>query len=122
MDKPWFKLNPNNYNDRWWLYTSIVDTEAAKREKNDLDIMCYLILKDYNKEGLFYRVSIWFKNDPNRYLYVKCDKDWIFNKRLNDMSEGDIVSTYSCKFKVYDCSFIEPFKKDMCKILERIEE
>jgi hypothetical protein len=33
MDKPWFNLDPNNFDDRWWLYTSIVDTKKASMEK-----------------------------------------------------------------------------------------
>lgn len=122
MEKPWFKLNPNNLNDRWWLYTSIIDTKTSFMTKNDSNILCYFILQDHNMGGIFYRISIWFKDDPNRYMYIKYDKDWFFDKKLNDMKEGDIVNTYSCKFKVNNCSFAQPFQQDMCKILERIEE
>jgi hypothetical protein len=122
MEKPWLNLDPNNFDDRWWLYTSIFDTNASKREKNDSDIVCYFILQDHNIGGKFYRVSVWFKNDPNRYMYVKYDSDWIFDKKLNEMNEGDIISTYTCKFKAYNCRFALPFQINMCKILERIEQ
>ena len=122
MEKPWFNLNPNNFDDRWWLYTSIFNTNTSKREKNDSDIVCYFILQDHNIAGKFYRVSVWFKNDPNRYMYVKYDRDWIFDKKLTDMNEGDIVTTCTSKFKVYNCRFALPFQINLCKILERIEE
>lgn len=124
MDKPWFNLDPNNFNDRWWLYTSIVDTEASKKDKHEYNTLCYLILQDHNMGGIFYRVSVWFKDDPNRYTYIKSDAydDWIFDKKLNEMKEGDIVNTHDCKFKVYDCKFSSPSQLDFCKILERIEE
>ena len=32
MEKPWLNLDPNNFDDRWWLYTSIFDTNTSKRE------------------------------------------------------------------------------------------
>ena len=122
MDKPWFKLDPNNSKDPWWLYTSITDTKTASMEKNELDIQCYFIIKNYNIESIFYRVSIWFKNDPNRYTFTRYDNDWKFDKRLHEMNEGDIVNINNNKFKVYNCQFSEPSQIDMCKILERIEE
>lgn len=121
MDKPWFNLDPNNLNDRWWLYTSIVDTKKASMGKNDMDIQCYLILQDHNMGGIFYRISIWYKDDPNRYVYTKFDYEWNFDKTLKDMHEGDIIGTYGRKFKVYNCSFSAPSQLDFCKILERIE-
>lgn len=122
MEKPWFKLDPNNLSDRWWLYTSIVDTKTASMEKSDLDVECYFIIQEHNMSGIFYRISVWFKNDPNRYTYTRYDSEWKFNKKLNEMNEGDIVNTFSCKFKVYNCRFSSPLQLDFCKILERIEE
>lgn len=123
MEKPWLNLDPNNFDDRWWLYTSIFDTNTSKIVKNDSDIICYFILQDHNIGGKFYRISVWFKNDPNRYMYVKYDRDWIFDKKLNEMNEGDIITTFDdSKFKVYNCRFALPFQINMCKILERIEE
>jgi len=122
MYKPWFNLDPNNLNDRWWLYNSIVDTKKESMKKNDMDIQCYLILQDHNIGGIFYRICIWYKDDPNRYVYTMFKYDWIFDKTLKDMYEGDIVETYGSKFKVYNCRFSSPYQLDFCKILERIEE
>lgn len=122
MDKPWFKLDPNNSKDPWWLYTSITDTTTASMEKSDLDIQCYFIIQDHNMEGIFYRISVWFKNDPNRYTSTRYNNSWKFNKKLNEMNEGDIVNTFSCNFKVYNCRFSAPSQIDMCKILVRVEE
>lgn len=123
MEKPWFTLDPNNLKDRWWLYTSVTDTNKASIPKHDIDIYCYLIIQENNGKGdIFYRVSVWFKDDPNRYSFVEYENDWIFDKKLHEMKEGDIVNTYSCKFKVYNCSFLSPLQINMCKILERIDE
>ena len=120
MDKPWFKLDPNNLKDPWWLYTSITDTETASMEKNELDVECYLVLKHHNNGCVFYRIFVWFKNDPNRYKYTIYTDEWNYYKKFN---EGDIVNTNSCcKFKVYNCRFTLPSQLDFCKILERIEE
>lgn len=121
MEKPWFKLDPNNLKDKWWMYTSITDTKKRYIEKNDLDIQCYFIIEERNNYGdIFYRISVWFKDDPNRYLFIKYDFDWIFDKKLYEMNEGDIVNTHKCKFKVYNCIFSSPREISRCKILERI--
>jgi hypothetical protein len=120
MYKPWFTLNPNNSKDRWWLYTSITDTKTASIIKSDVDVICYLILQDCDERGVFYRVSSWFKNDPNRYLSIKYHHGWIFDKPLKYMNEGDIVHTYNNVFKVYNCRFLTCHQKEFCKILERI--
>ena len=116
--KPWFKLDPNNEKDPWWLYTSIVDTNIAQREQFDADILCYFIMKDYDTRGEFYRASIWYKNDPNRYTSIYTDYNWLFNKKFIDMKEGDVVCTYSKKFNVYNCKFSN---EKVCKILESID-
>lgn len=121
MDKPWFNLDPNNMN-RWWLYTSIVDTKKASMEKTIMDVRCFLILQDNNMGGIFYRVCVWYKDDPNRYVYTSFDYEWCFDKTLKDMHEGDIVETHGRKFKIYECRYSHPSQLDFCKILERIEE
>ena len=56
MDKPWFKLGPNNLKEPWWLYTSITDTKLASREKSDLDVQCYFIIQEHNMGAIFYRI------------------------------------------------------------------
>lgn len=122
MNKPWFKLNPNNNSDRWWLYTSIINTKTAQIEKKDTDIICYLIIQDYNNntKSVFYRISTWYRNDPNRYTTIYTDYTWKFDKKLCDIKEGDIVSTGDEKFNAYNCNFCLPEQKEFFKILERI--
>lgn len=120
MDKPWFNLNPNNFTDKWWLYSNILDTNQASITKSNMDVICYFIIQDNNMAGIFYRVSIWYKDDPNRYQCIKYENESNFDKKLKDMREGDIVYMFDCKFKVYNCRFSEPSQLDLCKILERI--
>jgi len=127
MNKPWFDLNPNNFRDRWWLYSSITNTKSASTIKNETDVICHLILQDNNDMGkVFYRVSTWYKNDPNRYLTIRYDtKDLKINKTINglaDFKEGDIVIINDIKFAVYKCRFGGPDQVEYCKILERIED
>lgn len=118
MDKPWFKLNPNNPNDKWWLYSSIRDTKAYLKNKNYSDIVCYLIICDADTSGIFYRVSTWYKDDPNRYIHIKKSYEFAFDKPLSEMVQGEIVQEFYRKFKVYDCEFCNEYQKDHCKILE----
>ena len=124
MNKPWFNLDPNNINDRWWLYTSITDIKLASTIKADVDVLCHLIIQDEDSRGQFYRISTWYKNDPNRYVSIKYDYNWDFDKPLKEMKEGDIITYYYyIKFKVYDCISVSgPLKTDKCKILERMED
>jgi len=122
-DKPWFNLNPNNFNDRWWLYSSIVNTQTDKLDKIDDNIICQLIIQDTNDVGYeFWRCSTWYKDDPNRYSQNIYGNDWKFNKSLRDMKEGEIVIKNNNRYKVYNCKFGSPDQIDFCKILERIEE
>ena len=120
--KPWFKLNPNNIRDPWWLYSSIRDTKAAANYKTYYDIICYLIFQDSSTSKSFYRVSTWYKNDPNRYLSVKTNIEWALSKIPREMKEGDIVYEFDMKFRVYDCPFSEESQQFLYKILERIED
>lgn len=121
INKPWFKLDPNNFSDRWWLYTSIVDTETAKIQKTEADVLCYLIIQDHNISSAFYRISTWYKNDPNRYVTIDSDYTWKFNKKLIDIKEGDIINIENGKFYAYNCKYVLPHQKEFCKILERID-
>lgn len=120
MENPWFNLDPNNLKDKWWLYTSITDTKAASIDKFETDIICYLIIQEHNLETVFYRISVWFKDDANRYIAIKNKLD--FDKKLSDMKEGDIVNIYSSSFKVYDCKFPLPKKFDFLKIFVKIDK
>jgi hypothetical protein len=121
MEQPWFKLDPNNWRDKWWLYTSVKDTKSAFVDKSELDIVCYLMFKEMNMEDkMFYRTVVWFKDDPNRYMYKTFESCWKFDKQLSDMNEGDIVNTYSSSFKVFNCKYDVPSHMYFYKILERI--
>lgn len=100
---------------------SIVDTKKASMEKTDMDVRCFLILEEHNMGSIFYRVCIWYKDDPNRYVYKKFEYEWCFDKKLKDMYQGDIVETNGRKFKIYECRFSLPSQLDFCKIFERIE-
>jgi hypothetical protein len=120
-NKPWFKLDPNNYKDRWWLYSSIVNTQTHKLEKKDKDIICQFIIQDKNNDGIdFWRCSTWYKDDPNRYLHTIYENDWKFDRPLQNMKEGDITVQNNNIFKVYNCSFSHPDQVDFSKIFERI--
>lgn len=121
MDKPWFNLDPNNFADRWWLYSSITDNECYRKPKIYDDVICHLIIQDNNMGGEFYRISTWYKNDPNRYVTLVYNYNWDFDKPLVVMKEGEIVSRFPYKFQVYNCKFSDIYQKDFCKILERIE-
>lgn len=122
MENPWFNLDPNNSKDKWWLYTSITDTKSASIDKFETDIICYLIIQEHNSEKVFYRISVWFKDDPNRYIAIKNEFDYKFDKKLSDMNEGDMVNIYSSSFKVYNCKFSLPKNFDFLKILVKIDE
>jgi hypothetical protein len=124
MEKPWFKLNPNNDKDRWWLYTSITDTKAALKQKDSSKILCHFIIKYNDNKDVKYRILTWFKNDPNRYLFIVRNNISLgFSKNLEDMVEGEIVKTdEGIKFEVYDCRFNEQNQNFVCKILERIDD
>lgn len=113
MDKPWFKLNPNDEKDRWWLYTSIINVKTAAQNKKDDDILGHFIIEDKN----YYRLSTWYKDDPNRYLSIVYNINWGFNTNFHKIKEGDIVTKKDFKFKAYDC-IVKQNKK--CIILERI--
>ena len=122
MEKPWFKLDPNNFNDKWWLYSSIYNTETDKIEKIKDNIICQLILQDTNCMGhVYWRFSTWYKDDPNRYCNMIYGNQWPFDIDLVDMKEGDIVIKDNLKFNIYYCRFSSPDQLKFCKILERIE-
>ncbi len=126
MDKPWFELDPNNFNNRWWLYSSIKNTQTDSIEKTDENIICHLIVQDTNMVGhKFYRFSTWYKDDPNRYMSIKYDTNWGMNKTIKDLTdikEGDILIKDNIKFNVYKCKYGSPGQVEFCKILERIVE
>ena len=125
MEQPWFKLNPNNDKDKWWLYTSITNTKTAIIPKKSLNISCHFIIKYINKEDdVNYRILTWFKNDPNRYLdVIRNDNSLTFQKKLEHMKDGEIVKNdEAIMFEVYECKFYQENKDFVCKILERIDD
>ena len=91
-NKRWFNLDSNNYKDRWWLYSSIVNTQTHKLEKKN--IICQFIIQDKNNDGIdFWRCSTWYKDDPNRYLHNIYENDCKFNRPLQNMKEGGYYCT-----------------------------
>jgi len=123
MDKPWFQLNPNNENDKWWLYTSITDTNKALITKEIKNLVCHIIIKCYKEENINYRIISWFKNDPNRYLTVlKNYENWFFFKNIEDMMDDEIImSKQGIMFKVYECKYENLDPNFVCKIFEKID-
>jgi hypothetical protein len=124
MDKPWFNLDPNDFSTQWWRFSVIIDDDLAKNIKNENDTLCYFILQDCNMGGIFWRVSTWYNNDPNRYSQTMCQTEWNFSKPLIDMHKNDIVylnTNADIKFKVNLCRFTRNhFDMSFCKILERV--
>ena len=123
--KPCNTLNPNDFKSMWWRKTDIVDFEKYQTDKYPKNILAYKIIQDANIGGHYWYVSTWFFNDPNRYNSTIFSTNWLFNKELTDMKEGDIVylTDYpDIKFKVYYCKFVSQsqYQVNFCKILERI--
>ena len=121
MNKEWFMLNPNQMEDRWWLYSSVSNCE--KNDCNDNgheNAICYLIIQDTTVIGtIFYRVSTWYQNDPNRYQSVVFDLDWIHCTELGLLKGGDVVTSIGNRtFKVHECAFSTVEQLPFCKILE----
>jgi hypothetical protein len=81
----------------------------------DKDNYCpirYLIIQDGNIGGSFYRIYMWFQNDPKEYQIVIFEHDWIFDTLFKDMNEGDIInSKYICK------SFTNEYCKELVLIV-----
>ena len=126
MEQPWFKLNPNVYEPSWWLYSDIIDNDCCQTIKTDDNILCYLILQDCNQGGHYWRVSTWYKNDPNRYSSILSENCWKFQKQLTEMKENETVhlrtNTY-IRFKVHYSKFTNTEQqREYFKILERVEE
>lgn len=124
MVEPWFQLDPNNYSEQWWLYSHIIDKNYAEIFKDESEIQCEIIIQDCNVSGIFWRVSTWYTNDPNRYSHTLLESKWNFSKSLKEMKENDILhlNTHpNIKFKVAKPTFfIEKDKTDFYKILERV--
>ena len=126
MEQPWFQLNPNVYEPSWWLYSDITDDNCCHTIKTDNDIRCYLILQHCNQGGHYWRVSTWYKNDPNRYSSILSENCWKFQKELTEMKENEIVhlrTNTDIRFKVHYSKFTNnEDQREYFKILERVEE
>lgn len=118
--KPWFDLSPNDFTERWWRITEIIDENI---NPNIDDIMCYFIIQDGNMGGNFWYTASWYLNCPNRYTYTLYKNTWFFDKQMKEISEGDIISLKdkpNIKFKAYNCKHVFKEQIKYCKILERI--
>jgi hypothetical protein len=118
--KPWLDLSPNNFMERWWKVTEIIDVNVRP---NNNDIQCYFIIQDGNMCGNFWYVASWYLNCPNRYTNTLYESTWNFDKKLSKIVEGDIVTLLDnpeIKFKAYECKFAFEDQRQFCKILERI--
>jgi len=126
MDKPWLQLDPNDFTTQWWRYSNIVDNDLNIIIKDVNNTLCHFILQDCNLGGIFWRVSTWYNNDPNRYSETVYQNEWNFSKSLIDMQKNDIVclnTNTNIKFKVSLCKFIRrPYDISFCKILERVDD
>ena len=126
MEKPWFDINPNITNDKWWLYSSVVDCEKNEQcEHDENKVVGYLILQDCvgPHQRLVYRLSIWYKDDPNRYQRTIYDLDWLqCGEHLASLNKNDIITTTSGNvFRVHECLFSSFSQLDFCKILEKVD-
>ena len=99
-DKPWFKLNPNDFRTQWWRSSHIIDANSAKIFKSDNEAICYFIIQDSNMCGEYWRVSTWYNNDPNRYSTVLGKTNWNFSSSLIQMKENDIIITFLQPYRV----------------------
>lgn len=120
MSKPWFQLNPNEWLDRWWKTTELID-ETQQPEENDIE--CHFIIQDCSMCGNFWHVSSWYFNCPNRYYSTVYKSDWFLHKNLSEILEGDVVyllDNTDIKFKAYNSPYIFDEQSKFCKILVRI--
>lgn len=118
--KPWFHLSPNDFTERWWRTTEIIDYNISP---NINDIQCYFIIQDANMCGNLWYVASWYLNCPNRYTNTLYESTWNFDKKLSEITEGDIVTlldNHEIKFKAFECKLVFEEQIPFCKILERI--
>jgi hypothetical protein len=118
--KPWVDLSPCDLTKRWWRITEIIDEKYAP---NKFDLRCCYIIQDGNMNGNFWYIACWYLYCPNRYTNILYEYNWMFDKKLSEISEGDIVSLLDnpeIKFKAYNCKNSLEEQKQFCKILERI--
>ncbi len=118
--KPWFNLSPNDFTERWWRITEIIDENYIPNKE---DIISYYIIQDGSMCGNFWYISCWYKNCLNRYTDIIYESNWNFDKKMQEISEGDVVSLLDnpeIKFKAYNCKYAFEEQTEYCKILERI--
>lgn len=119
--KPWLDLHPTDFTKRWWFSSDIKDNTDYLwySHTNNIkdDAICYYIFEENVYSSKFYRFSTWYKNNPNRYVTITYDFDWIFDRDFSDMKSGDIVTDKYYQHLMY--KVIET-KKPYAKILERI--
>jgi hypothetical protein len=121
--KPWILLDPNDFQFMWWRKNEILDINTCKNTKEPKNILAYYIIQDENMGGIFWHISEWYINDPNRYNQIIWENQWPFNIKLTHMKPGNIVYLKEypeIQFNVYYSNFGLPDQLEFCKILERI--
>ena len=117
--KPWFQFEPFNYKTH-------KNTRNPKSQlyKDETEVLCHFIVQDCNMGGVYWIVSTWYNNDPNRYFEVLYKIEWNFSKTLIEMKENDMVhlnTNPNIKFKVSLCKGVmQKNQINFCKILERV--
>lgn len=122
-NKPWFSLNPDDFISMWWRKDDILDITKNNSNKDPSDILAYIIIQDGNMGGIYWHISTWYIDDPNRYHSMIIGNYWPFNKELTNMAPGDIIYLSEhpdIKFNVYYSNFGLPNQRNFCKILQRI--
>jgi len=118
-DEHWNDLDPNDFT-QWWKKHHIVNPIKFIVKKDQNNIYAYFVIQDTTLTGIYWHLSYWYYDDPNRY--VNTIYDWIFDKELTTLKQKDIImmkNNYTQDFIVYDCKYSEESQKKYCKIFIR---
>ena len=112
MEKEW--LEPKYNEICSWNYATYSKKIYSLKNNNSYMKEAYIIVKDYNLGGSYYKYFTWLNNNNGRYL--KLDSKWIFDVPLYEMKNNMIVKNIETneEFIVND-----KFNNNNVKILER---
>ena len=120
--EPWSDLDPNDFT-QWWKTPYIVNPAKFIVKKNKDNIYAYFVIEDTTLTGIYWHLSYWYYDDPNRY--IEKIYDWCFDKELIKLKPKDVVSLKNkdlINFDVNDCKYSEESQKKYCKIFIRRRE